>query len=148
MLASALPFLASGVSGDNQTVRHESDLSTNDSFGCKTAGLDQGDFQMSSDWNNSCVMFQCNQCLLCQCQFQLMSFFLELCNLPRPRTTQLAVALAPSIQSHSFFTVQLCQTHGLNQRPRVEPIGQNSLLRVLTCNHSLGVQQMLQQSLH
>ena len=37
----------------NQTVRHESDLSTNDSFGCKTAGLDQGEFQVSSDWNSS-----------------------------------------------------------------------------------------------
>ena len=36
-----------------QTVRHESDLSTNDSFGCKTAGLDQGEFQVSSDWNSS-----------------------------------------------------------------------------------------------
>jgi len=53
VIASALPFLASGVSGDNQTVRHESDLSTNDSFGCKTAGLDQGEFQVSSDRNSS-----------------------------------------------------------------------------------------------
>ena len=95
-----------------------------------------------------CVMFQWNQCLLCQCQFQFMFLFLELCNLPRPRTTQLAVAFAPSVQSHPSFTVELCQTHGLNQRPRVEPIGQNRLLRVLACNHSLCVQQVLQHSWH
>ena len=40
-----------------QTVRHESDLSTNDSFGCKTAGLDQGEFQVSSDRNSSMSCF-------------------------------------------------------------------------------------------
>ena len=117
-------------------VKHESDLSTCESFGFETAGVDQGESTgMSIQEFNRCLQHMCIQ--VRDLSINVNAFhvlcFVELLHLPHPLATlrQLHELHYLVTSRTSFRSVRShCQTHSLEDRPRVVPSGQKMRVAV------------------